>query len=261
MISGMILLKGLIAALVVGFVTASIKSWVDRVFLVIMLVGIVGLPIADAIVVNLVVVALAALLMVIRQGKALRGAVRAGKAEWYLIVIPAIVGGVAGRFASSAASPALLLAALGSYAILVGLRIFFIKPSPEREGKAHRAWLAPVGLGSGLLAGFISAGGKPFAVPAYNNAMGHHPQRAYAFASLGVAAAVWSALATQIAFVAAPSTAAILLALYEFVLVTGVALAVSRFWSEKLNRIVNWAVAPILIAVGARFLIMVAAPL
>ena len=27
----------------------------------------------------------------------------------------------------------------------------------------------------GLLAGLISAGGKPFAVPAYNNAMGHHP--------------------------------------------------------------------------------------
>ena len=67
MLSTAILLKGLIAALIVGFVTASIKSWVDRVFLVIMLVGIVGLPIAEAIVVNLGVVALAALLMVIRQ--------------------------------------------------------------------------------------------------------------------------------------------------------------------------------------------------
>jgi uncharacterized membrane protein YfcA len=259
MISGMILLKGLIAALIVGFVSASIKSWVDRVFLVIMLVGIVGLPVGEAILVNLGVVALAALLMVIRQRKALKGAVPAGRAEWLLIVLPAIAGGVAGRLASNSVSPQVLLAALGAYAILVGLRIFFIKPLPEREGKAHPAWLAPVGLGSGLLAGFISAGGKPFAVPAYNNAMGHHPQRAYAFASLGVATAVWSALATQVAFIALPATADILLALYEFVLVTAVALAVSRFWSEKLNKIVNLTVAPILIAVGIRFLIMAAA--
>jgi uncharacterized membrane protein YfcA len=258
-ITGMILLKGLIVALIVGFVTASIKSWVDRVFLVIMLVGIVGLPIGEAIIVNLGVVALAALLMAIRQRKALKGAVPAGRAEWLLIVIPAIVGGAMGRFASNAATPQILLAALGAYAILVGLRIFFIKPLPEREGKAHLAWLATVGLGSGLLAGFISAGGKPFAVPAYNNVMGYHPQRAYAFASLGVAVAAWSALATQVVFVAIPATAEILLALYEFVLVTGVALIVSRFWTEKLNRIVNLTVAPILLAIGIRFLFMASA--
>ncbi len=72
MISGMILLKGLLAAIIVGFVTASIKSWMDRVFLVIMLTGIVGLPIRDAILVNLVVVGLAALMMVIRQRKMLK---------------------------------------------------------------------------------------------------------------------------------------------------------------------------------------------
>lgn len=66
MISGIILLKGLVAALIVGFMTASIKSWVDRIFLVIMLVGIVGLPIAEAMIVNLGVVAFAALLVVRR---------------------------------------------------------------------------------------------------------------------------------------------------------------------------------------------------
>ncbi len=256
MLSGAILLKGLVAAIIVGFVTASIKSWVDRVFLVIMLVGIVGLPIGEAIIVNLGVVALAALLMVIRQRKALHAAVPIGKVEWRLIVIPAILGGVAGRFLSSALTPAILLGILGVYAILVGLRIFFIKPLPERESKAHRAWLAPVGLGSGFLAGLISAGGKPFAVPAYNNAMGHHPQRAYAFASLGVVAAAFSAIATQFVFVTVPAGSDLGLALYEFVLVTGVALVVSRFWSEKLNKIVNLTIAPILVVVGIRFIFM-----
>jgi uncharacterized membrane protein YfcA len=256
MISGIILLKGLIAALIVGFVTVSIKSWVDRVFLVIMLVGIVGLPIGEAILVNLGVVALAALLMVIRQRKALHTAVPFGKSAWLLIVLPAIAGGVIGRFAASAVTPKVLITALGSYAILVGLRIFFIKPLPERESKAHLAWLSPIGLGSGLLAGFISAGGKPFAVPAYNNAMGHHPQRAYAFASLGVVAATWAALATQVAFVVLPAASDLLLALYEFALVTVVALFVSRFWSEKLNKFVNLTIAPILIVVGIKFLML-----
>jgi uncharacterized membrane protein YfcA len=256
MLGTAILLKGLVAALIVGFVTASIKAWVDRVFLVIMLVGIVGLPIADAIVVNLAVVALAALLMVIRQRKMLAAAAPALKAEWLLIVIPAILGGVAGRLVASALLPSALLGILGAYAILVGLRIFFIKPLAEREAKAHPLWLAPVGLGSGLLAGIISAGGKPFAVPAYNNAMGHHPQRAYAFASLGVVAAAWAAIATQLAFVAIPAASAIALAAYEFVLVTLVALAVNRFWSQKLNKVVNLVIAPVLVVVGIRFLLM-----
>lgn len=173
-ITGILLLKGLIAALIVGFVTASIRSWVDRVFLVIMLVSIVGLPIGEAIVVNLIVVALAAVMMVIRQRKVLSAAVPTGGMEWLLIVIPGLAGGVIGRFAASSVAPKTLLFVLAVYAILVGLRIFFIKPLPERETKAHPAWFAPVSLGSGLLAGFISAGGKPFAVPAYNNATGHH---------------------------------------------------------------------------------------
>jgi uncharacterized membrane protein YfcA len=256
MLSAAILLKGLVAALIVGFVTASIKSWVDRVFLVILLVGIVGLPVDEAILVNLGVVALAALLLLIRQRKALHAAVPAGKAEWLYIAIPAIAGGVAGRLLSVSLGSAILLGILGAYAILVGLRIFFIKPLPERETKAHPAWLAPVSLGCGFLAGLVSAGGKPFAVPAYNGALGHHPQRSYAFASLGVASAAFAAIATQLAFVAIPAGSDFLLSAYEFALITGVALIVSRFWNELLNKIVNLTIAPILIVVGIRFLVM-----
>ncbi len=92
-----------------------------------------------------------------------------------------------------------LLVVLGIYAILAGLRMLLIKPMPERDDKAHPAWQAPVAFLFGGLTGLISAGGKPFSVPIYNWVMGHHPQRAYAMASVGVAAAAWSALGTQVA--------------------------------------------------------------
>ncbi len=251
-----ILFKGLLAALIVGFVTASIKSWVDRVFLVIMLVSIVGLPITTAIVINLGVVALASLMMVIRQRKMLQNAVPGGGSEWYLVVIPTVVGGIGGRLLSSRLSPGFLIGTLGIYAIAVGLRILLIRPLPERETKAHPAWMTPVSFGSGILTGILSAGGKPFAVPLYNNAMGHHPQRAYALASLGVAYAAFAALATQFVALGAPNGSELLFLVYEFALVTLVALFVNKFWTEKLNKIVNLTIAPILIIVGIRFIMM-----
>jgi uncharacterized membrane protein YfcA len=149
----------------------------------------------------------------------------------------------------------MLLGLLGVYAILVGLRIFIIKPLSEKETKAHPSWFIPVSLGSGLLTGLISAGGKPFAVPLYNNAMGHHPQKAYALATVAVVTAAWTALGTQLVL-ALPSWSQLILALYEFVLVTVVALIVQKFWTEKLAKIVNLTIAPILILVGIRFLLV-----
>jgi uncharacterized membrane protein YfcA len=250
-----LLLRGLLAALIVGFVTSSIRSWVDRVFLVIMLTGIVGLPIVQAIQINLIVIALAALLALLRQRKQLHGAVPPGSHEWLLITIPALLGGVAGRVIANQIKPTILLGLLGVYAILVGLRIFIIKPLSEKETKAHPSWFIPVSLGSGLLTGLISAGGKPFAVPLYNNAMGHHPQKAYALATVAVVTAAWTALGTQLVL-ALPSWSQLILALYEFVLVTVVALIVQKFWTEKLAKIVNLTIAPILILVGIRFLLV-----
>jgi hypothetical protein len=250
-----LLLRGLLAALIVGFVTSSIRSWVDRVFLVIMLTGIVGLPIVQAIQINLIVIALAALLALLQQRKQLHGAVPPGSHEWLLITIPAFLGGVAGRVIANQIKPTMLLGLLGVYAILVGLRIFIIKPLSEKETKAHPSWFIPVSLGSGLLTGLISAGGKPFAVPLYNNAMGHHPQKAYALATVAVVTAAWTALGTQLVL-ALPSWSQLILALYEFVLVTVVALIVQKFWTEKLAKIVNLTIAPILILVGIRFLLV-----
>lgn len=252
-VQGLVLLQGFIAALIVGFVTASIKSWVDRVFLVIMLVGILGLPIQEAIIINLGVVALASLVMIIRERKLLHPTGPIGPATWALIAIPASLGGLAGRFVGSVLSPQVALAILGLYAIMVALRILFIKPLEERETKAHPAWFFPIAFTSGMFAGFISAGAKPLAVPAYNTAMGHHPKQAYAFATLGVVAATWTALITQVAFIAPPSTSALVLSLYEFSSITVVALVVNRFWNQKLQKIVHYAIVPILVLVGIRF--------
>jgi len=64
---------------------------------------------------------------------------------WQLVILPAVPGGILGRLAGIAAAASALLGVLGVYAILVGVRLVAIRPVPEREQKAHPAWLAPVG--------------------------------------------------------------------------------------------------------------------
>ena len=46
------------------------------------------------------------------------------------------------------------------------------------------------------------------------------------------------------------------LAVYEFIVITLTALGIGRYWSPKLNRIVSLVVAPILVLVGIRFLML-----
>lgn len=247
------LLVGLIAGLIVGFVTASIKSWVDRVFLVILLVGLLHVPIQKAILVNLVVVSLAALMLLLRQIKVLTSV----QEDWPLVILPAVLGGAAGRILALNVEARWLLAALGVYAVLVGLRLVLIKPMPERDDKAHPAWIALIAALGGGLAGLLSTGGKPFTVPLYNAALGHHPQRAYALGSLGVVSGAWMALLTHIALGNFLAQGEVLLALYLFTIIALTALAVERIWTPRLNRIVAYVVAPLLVLVGVRFLWMV----
>ena len=247
-----LLLNGLLAGVIVGFVTSSIKSWVDRIFMVIMLVGIVSLPIQEAIVINLIVLGLSALMLALRQWPVLKSV----REDWPRLIIPSILGGVLGRLLALKTGAPVLLLVLGIYAILVGLRLVLIKPMPEREGKAHSNWLIPVEFLAGGLTGFLSAGGKPFKVPVYNWILGHHPQRAYAMASVGVSVAAWSALTTQIAVGQPISVGNLAFAMYEFIIVTLVALGIERIWSPKLNKIVTWIIAPILLLVGIRFILL-----
>ncbi len=247
-----LLIKVLVASLIVGFVTASIKSWVDRFFLVILLTGLVGLPIQRSIAINLVVVALAALMMALRQS----GVLKSVREDWAMLVLPAMLGGMLGRLLGLQTPTRALVVVLGAYAILAGLRMALIKPLPERDDKAHPAWQAPIAFLFGGLTGLLSAGGKPFTVPIYNWAMGHHPQRAYALASVGVTAAAWSAVGAQVAVGTPLAAADLALAAYAFILVTLTALAVNRFWTPRLNQVVTWIIAPLLVLVGIRFVMM-----
>ena len=248
----LLLLKGLLAGVIVGFVTSSIKSWVDRIFMVIMLVSIVSLPIQDAITINLIVLGLSALMLALRQWPVLNSV----REDWPRLIIPGIVGGVLGRLLALNTGAPVLLLVLGIYAILVGLRLVLIKPMPEREGKGHSNWIIPVEFLAGGLTGFLSAGGKPFKVPVYNWILGHHPQRAYAMASVGASVAAWSALTAQIAVGQPLSLGNLAFAIYEFIVVTLVALGVEKIWSPRLNKIVTWVIAPILLFVGIRFIVM-----
>ncbi len=144
-----LLLKGLIAGVIVGAVTASIRSWVDRFFLVLLLVSLVGLPIQQAITINLIVVSVAALMMVLRQTSVLTSV----REDWAMIVIATGLGGALGRLLGLNLSSSVLMALLGAYAILVGIRLLFVRPVPERETPAHPVWLAPVAFAGGVLTG------------------------------------------------------------------------------------------------------------
>jgi len=151
---GILLLKGLIAGIIVGFVTGSIQSWVDRFFLVLLLVGMVQMPIRQAITVNLIVVGLSSLMFVLRQTDALINL----RKDWAMIIISSVVGGILGRLLGLYAPAAILLISLGIYAIAMGLRLALVHPVPEREDKAHSAWLSPVAFFGGMLTGFLGAG-------------------------------------------------------------------------------------------------------
>jgi threonine/homoserine/homoserine lactone efflux protein len=70
-----------------------------------------------------------------------------------------------------------------------------------------------------------------------------------------VVAGSWASIATQFIALQTPAGATVLLAIYEFTIVTIVALIVNRFWTEKLAKVVNLTIAPILIVVGIKFLL------
>ena len=248
----LLLVKTLVASLIVGFVTASIQSWVDRFFLVILLAGLVGLPIQSAIAVNLVVVALAALTMALRQGAVLRSV----KEDWALLIVPAVIGGMLGRLLSLQVPQSVLLVTLGGYAILAGVRMALVRPGPERTDQPQPAWQALIAFFFGSLTGLLSAGGKPFSVPLYNRILGHHPKRAYALASVGVTAAAFAAVGTQIAVGVPFASGNLALAVYAFVLITVTALGVQRIWSQRLSQIVTWVISPLLVLAGIRFLMV-----
>ncbi|HFQ95049.1 MAG TPA: hypothetical protein ENK30_00600, partial [Anaerolineae bacterium] len=104
-----LLVKGLIAGVIVGAVTASIRSWVDRFFLVILLVSMMGLPIHEAITINLIVVGIAALMMALRQTSVLTQI----REDWAMIIIASGLGGMLGRLLGLSLTASILIVLLG----------------------------------------------------------------------------------------------------------------------------------------------------
>ncbi|NIA25433.1 MAG: hypothetical protein GWP04_07665 [Gammaproteobacteria bacterium] len=150
-------------------------------------------------------------MMLLRQREVLK------HANWRVVIIPAVLGGAAGRALAIDASPELLIGVLGGYAILVGLRLLLVKPIPERDDVSHEVWTAPVAALSGA----------------------------------------WAALFTQIGLGYPLEQGSLLLALYLFTVIALTALVVGKVWSPKLNHIVTLIVGPLLIGVGVKFLAQV----
>ena len=64
--------------------------------------------------------------------------------------------------------------------------------------------------------------------------------------------ATWIAVLTQVATGHPLPVKDVLLAVFEFVVITSTALAVERVWSERLAKVVTLVIAPLLVLVGVR---------
>lgn len=131
---------------------------------------------------------------------------------------------------------------------------------PKAAAVSPPSRLTPLFLFFGLIAGLLSAGGKPFKVPILNRAFGFPPPMAYMLSTVGVASAITAALAAQLILAPRAITGEIVVwAAFFIVAITAVSLVVERFWSPVLQKYVSWTIAPILIIIGVRFLLVAVA--
>ncbi len=245
-----------VASLVVGFVTSALRIWIDRVFFVIILLTLGHLPIREAIALNLLVLFFASIGhgLVRREGW-LWGAFAAFPSwEGWAALLAGLAGGVLGRGLAGLSPAPWLLFLLGLYAVAMGLRLVLVKPVPGRLTPEHPGWIAPIALAAGTLTGLISAGGKPFAIPLYNWALGHHLREAYAIATFGtIGAALGAVLAHQALH--GYHAAEVGTALAAWAGISLVAWLTDHVWSPKLMRVTAPLVALVLVLVGIKFAI------
>jgi len=244
----------LIAAVVVGFVTSALRIWIDRVFFVIILLTLGHLAIREAIALNVLVLLLASLShgLVRREGWIWGEFGRFPSWEGWAAVVAGFAGGVLGWTWGLGLAGKVLLGALGLYAIAMAVRLALVKPQQGRSSAEHPGWILPIALGAGALTGLISAGGKPFAVPLYNRALGHHWPVAYAIATFGTIGAAFGAGLTQLVLngYGVPEVET---ALAAWAGISLVAWLTDRIWSPRLMRATTLAVAVVLFLVGIRF--------
>ncbi len=242
--------KAILISLIVGFVTASIKSYIDRVFLVLLMVFILKLPVPQAIPINLLVMSLASYFFYARHEGKLRALPRE---QLWGAVASAGAGAIIGRLMAIAVGAKALAVLLGLYAIGVGLRLLLVKVVPPAVERRLGSAAYPLAFGWATVTGLVSAGGKPFQVPILVRWLKITPNQAYIFASLATLSAAIGAVLTQL--VAGPQAfagAAAGWALYFFASITVVALVVERFWTPKLQQVVSSIVGPLLVLAGLR---------
>ncbi len=244
----------LIAAVVVGFVTSALRIWIDRVFFVIILLTLGHLAIREAIALNVMVLLLASLShgLVRREGWIWGEFARFPSWEGWAAVVAGFAGGALGWAWGLGLAGKVLLGGLGLYAIAMAVRLAVVKPRPARPSAGHPGWILPIALGAGALTGLISAGGKPFTVPLYNRALGHHWPVAYAIATFGTIGAALGAGLTQLAL-NGYSVPEVETALAAWAGISLFARLTDLIWSPKLMKATALAVAVVLLLVGIRF--------
>jgi uncharacterized membrane protein YfcA len=186
----------MLVALIVGFVTTYLNITIDRVFLVLLLVLWMGMDMQQAIVINALVMGLAALLFFRGQKSHLAQIPRPVVGS---IVILSLLGGLISRWVSLQLSDRTLLIVLGAYAIVVGLRLLILKPKMVPNG-SYRTRASVITFIFSLLTGFISAGGKPLQIPLLVKRCKLSMAQAYLVASLGTMSAVAGLLIGQVWF-------------------------------------------------------------
>ncbi len=244
----------LITVIVVGFVTSALRIWIDRVFFVIMMLSFGHLPIAQAIPLNILVLFLAVVShgLIRREGWLWGAFARFPSWEGWAALLSGLLGGVLGRYLGFQTPGKVLLLLLGIYAIAMALRLVLVKPADGRAAPEHPGWILPISLGAGVLTGLISAGGKPFAIPLFNKALGHKMPLAYAIATFGTIGAVVGAILTHL-FVKGYSSAEVETALAAWAGISLFAWLTDHFWSPKLMKITALIVALVLFLVGVKF--------
>jgi len=241
-------LVGLII-LIVSFVTFYLKIKIDRFFLVLLLMLWFGFDINKAIIINALVMFLASLLF-IREHK--ENLTKLPRNISVTIILTALTGAFIGRLVGSQFNAKILIIILGVYAVLVGLRLLFLKPRPVEGGdlSLRISWIPFI---FSILTGLISAGGKPLQIPMYTKFYKIPLPKAHLIASLGTMSAVIGLLLGQM--VVDIHFFNMELFAWSWIYYAGIisiTLLIENFWSQKGQKWVTYIVAPLLIIVGIR---------
>jgi uncharacterized membrane protein YfcA len=234
--------------LIVGFVTTFLKISIDRFFLVLLFVLWMGFSIQQAIVINALVMLLASLIFFRGAKKQLSKV--PSKVGW-MIVFLSLCGGFIGRWIALHASNRALFIVLGSYAVLVGLRLLLIKPKLQPKGEI-RGRVTIVTLIFSILTGIISAGGKPLQGPILIKTSKLAMDQAYIISTLGTITSIIGFLIGELWFKHRIPFGDLSWSWIFFFGISVVTFVFEPLWNPKAQKWVSLLVGVLLIIVGVR---------